>query len=1269
MASNDGAHEAGAAPVTQVPRRRRRRVVALLLLALPVAALLLFALVEIRIPLDTLRDRIERIAGDTTGLELRLEGPLYLVTGLRPGVELRNVVVAARNDGQSTRLLGVGLARAEIAPAALLDREMRVTQLHASDVELRFDAETFATVAAAERRAAARTHESTPGGWRFVEATRVEIVRARADVVLPALMRPLRIDAETLALGAEENRPLTIEARGSLAGEKLQIDFRTASLGQLRAGKRTIPLDLRFSLADASLTGNGVLDLATQRGEYRLAAKGSGRVIERLLPGFKSVLGELQVVDIEGRLRTAPDGTALESLTLTAGRTRARGELRQRSDHGRLQFQGTLDFEALDLRPWLPLFAGRKQAQGSNEDPLAAIRAVQRRADIDFGLKVETLIWPQREAHGVNATLQVGAAAVALRGAARLLVGAIEASARLETADAQARLRIDAQGDQIVLEALHPQVEQAGVSGVVRSAKLALRGAGANMPQLKRSFEGELDLRKVDAQWRRKNEGAATRVQIETAQLAATRETLRGTFQAAIDDATVVLKLASERAAVESAQRVVDSTFDLTLRRAKRRGMQFAARGVLLLGEDGWRVEMKDARLGRSRGSATAKGTWTGDSPLTLSAAFAQLDAAALEFFDFESVRRSTKPVPWEETPVLPSGVELPAADFDLSVARLEAAPLMFEGLRVAGRSRGGRLEQTQFELSARGGAVRGEVSADLRGSVPRLRARAQGTDFDARHLLERFGATLDRATARRFDAQLDLRGARMKQAVAQSTLQVSAQGVDAVMRGPLDAQRPLAFKGRLDAGSSEGQLSGTANGTLNGKPFRASSRGPRLATLIAGGERVPMDIDVSVAENAISVQGVVSKGPRAEVGIRLAAKRADALLALAGVEVNLPGALSASAQLKLTPPARYAFEQLDVRLGGSALSGRVVADGSARRGRIDAKLAGPELHLRDLGVDAAGFGAESVAVAKTDTAGPAVPAWIESLRRFDASLELQVERLFAAGELLGGLRAEAWLKGGRLHVGPLTLRQENSVLRTEGEVDVRSASPEYVLDADLRNYDLTPLLRSFEPSAQGTASFDARAALHSHGLGKAVVSNLSGAFDGASYGTGVGSGAIQMMGINLLGLVLNTLDRSRASKINCAVGVFDIEAGVMKSRALFVDTTQLRIMGNLDVDLSARTLDGGLRPSPKNPRLFNVATPIRISGTLDHPDVSMASSALPELLIRYSNPYTMFLGTLMETENAKADGRDDCRAAYARTAAARPEGRGEWRSLFRFLQ
>ncbi|MEJ2174694.1 MAG: hypothetical protein P8Y76_07240 [bacterium] len=1209
MAQSDAAPATGPDPGATSAKRRPLRRFVLALVALLALALLLPLLVAFRIPIDFLRERIEQAARDASGLELRLEGPLYLVTGIRPGVEAHDLVLSAPNTDTPLELLRVGMGRGEIAPSALLSRELRVTQARANDVRMRFDAAAFAAIAAAERHAKPRSVEPTSNGWRFVEAARVEITQARGEVRLPAFTHPIKIDVETLTLRAEASKPVTIAASGSLAGEVMQVDFQTSSLDALRAGTRRVPLDLRFTLADASLTGNGTFDVEAQHGEYQLAIKGSGRFIERLLPGFQSALGELQVVSAEGRLRTAPGETALESLTLSAGRTR-----------------------------------------------------------IDLGLKVEKLIWPQREAQGVSATLNVGADAAELSGRAQLLVGAITARARLESERAEARLRIDAQGDRIVLEALHPEVERAGVSGVVSSAKLTLRGTGANMKALKRSLEGELDLRKVDAKWRRENKGAATQIKIDTAQLAATRDALHGTFHAAIDDATLVLKLASERAAVESTQRVVESTFDLSMRRAQRRGVQFDARGNVTLDQDRWMIDVKDLRLGKSHGRAIAKGAWSGESPLTLSAVFARFDAETLEFFDFESARRRAKPLAWEETAVLPSGLELSAADFELSADRFEAAAVQFDRVRVVGRSREGRLEQTRFELRAKGGALRGELSADLRGKLPRLQGTVTGTDFDARGLLARFGVEVDRATAKELKMKVDLRGARLKEVVARSSLQLSAQGLDVALPGLLDDRRKLAFDGKADAASTEGRLRVSADGRLNGKSFRATSRGPQLATLLARAERVPVDVSLSVADSGLELHGTVAKGPAADVRIRLEAKRVDELLALAGLSTQARGALAASAQLKLTPPARYAFEELDVRLGESALSGRVIADWSAARPSVEAKLAGPMLRLRDLGVD--------------DTAGEAKPAsrveaeveasetaWIESLRSLDASLDLQVGRIFAAGELLGSLRAEARLKGGRLHVGPLVLRQENSVLHTEVEVDAAAPTPEYVVEANLRDYDITPLLRSFKVSSQGTATFDARTALRSRGLGADVVSNLSGVFDVASYGSGVGSGTVELMGINLLGVVMNTLDQSRQSRINCAVGVFDIDKGVMKSRALFVDTTRLRIMGNLDVDLSARTLDGGLRPHPKQPRLFSVATPVDISGTFDEPKVSLTTSALPELIIRYSNPYTIFLGSLMETESAAADGSDDCRAAYAKADSARLELGEERRKFFKFLR
>jgi uncharacterized protein involved in outer membrane biogenesis len=449
--------------------------------------------------------------------------------------------------------------------------------------------------------------------------------------------------------------------------------------------------------------------------------------------------------------------------------------------------------------------------------------------------------------------------------------------------------------------------------------------------------------------------------------------------------------------------------------------------------------------------------------------------------------------------------------------------------------------------------------------------------------------------------------------------------------------------------------LLATVEGTLDGQTFSARSRGPQLATLLAGAGRVPVDIDLSVADSTLALHGSVARGPEAELRIGLAAKRVDALLALGGVASDARGALTASAQLKLTPPARYAFEDLQLRLGESALSGRAVADWSAARPAIDVKLSGPTLRLRDIGLDETEAESQAAAEVEAEAQASVVPPWIEPLRRYDGALDLAIGQLHAAGELVGSLKLGARLEAGRLRIAPLEMRLADRRLRALGEIDARGTEPSYRVQAALKRYDLTPLLRSFYPKSVGSVSMDARAALRSRGLGEAVVANLDGTADVATYGSGIGAGALQRLGVSLLELTLRTLDTASSSKVNCAVGVFDVDKGLMKSRALFIDTTRLRIIGNLNINLSTRTLEGGLRPHPKQPKLFAVDTPLSVSGTLGAPKVSLASGMLPSLLIRYSNPYTMFLGALTGSEGGAPDGSDDCRAAYAKASESRP--------------
>ena len=1263
--SNGGPAGDGAQPPERNSLRLALKRLALMLgavLILFVALIALVALVEIRIPLDWARARIESAASAASvdsGVHLKLRGPLALITGPLPALEARDLVIETRGEGGSIEFLRLGMARSGIELRALLSREVHLMRFSASDLVLRLDAGTFAAIAAARRTAEANV-PVTPAapstdGWRFGGVSTLQVERARATIALPALTLPLEIGVDTLTLKAPKGSSLTIQASGTAAGQAMRVDYRGGRVADFIAGELTVPMDLRVAIADASFSGKGTLDLSTRRGDYHVELNGNRRYLERILPRFKAGRGDVNEVSIEGRLLTSPSGTRFEDATLVAGRTSAKLTLRQTLDNGRLRTQGRFEFELLDLTPWLPVFAATQGDEAADADVLGPIRALQRAMGVDFEVKAAQVIWPRRTANDVQFALRVTEDRVELESRARVLTGSLEANALLETGQKEATLRVDAQGGPIVLESLVPALERKGITATVRTAKLTGRGRGTSSTALVQSLEGELDLRDADGQYLPEQDAPPMRVKVKLAHLVATRDALQGSFEAAIEDARIALKLSSERAAVEADHRVVHSAFDMTVKRPRQRA-HLRAQGALTLKPKTWAVDVKDARLGPTRGSATAKGSWDAKTPMSIHADFARFDVATMDFFDFGRRGKPRKAKRWQDVVVLPRGLRLPPMDLQLSAKRVDIEPARANAVRVTVRSRSGRLERSTFALRAKGGTLTGELSADFTGKVPRLDARVTGKSFDAQTLLARLGVKVKRARTQSLEMRYELRGKRLKEIVAASTMKIAAQGLDLAMPGLADARRTLTLRGTVDVASTKGRLSASVSGTLNKHKFSANSRGPELAALIARDERVSVDVTLNVADSTLEAHGTVAASPEADLRVRISGKRLDELLALGGLKTSLASAFSASTQFKLTRKQRYAFDKIDARTGESTITGRVLADLSAARPNFEATLASPSLRLIDIG---GGIAKEVV----RESRGAALKAkevpWLASLRRYDAKIDLNAKRLFAAGEWLGPVRFKARLKAGRLQISPLEIRSKDGSLVAHGSVVAPrgAADPSFGLIADLKQFNLTPVLRALDPEGKkGTAILDARAVLRSRGLGKTIVENLDGTLDIASYASGVGAGQLDMMGINVLSIAQDTLDPESGSKLNCAVGVFDIGKGLMKSRALFADTTRMRIIGNLDLDLRARTLDGGLRPFPKNPALFRISTPVDISGTFDAPRVSLATTALPELLIRFSNPYTLFLGTLVETRSSKADGSDDCRAAFEKAKFARSE-------------
>jgi hypothetical protein len=81
--------------------------------------------------------------------------------------------------------------------------------------------------------------------------------------------------------------------------------------------------------------------------------------------------------------------------------------------------------------------------------------------------------------------------------------------------------------------------------------------------------------------------------------------------------------------------------------------------------------------------------------------------------------------------------------------------------------------------------------------------------------------------------------------------------------------------------------------------------------------------------------------------------------------------------------------------------------------------------------------------------------------------------------------------------------------------------------------------------------------------------------------------------------------EKEEVTKLNCAVGYFDIVEGEIQSDAILFDTQRITVGGFGTLDLRSEKIDLILTPQPKNPTLATLAHPVWITGHLSDPEVT----------------------------------------------------------------
>jgi uncharacterized protein involved in outer membrane biogenesis len=165
-----------------------------------------------------------------------------------------------------------------------------------------------------------------------------------------------------------------------------------------------------------------------------------------------------------------------------------------------------------------------------------------------------------------------------------------------------------------------------------------------------------------------------------------------------------------------------------------------------------------------------------------------------------------------------------------------------------------------------------------------------------------------------------------------------------------------------------------------------------------------------------------------------------------------------------------------------------------------------------------------------------------------------------------------------------------------------------------------------------------------------ALMAHGNGRLDFAVWPKDLRAGIFDLWAVNLFVALVPAVDPARESKVNCAVGRFDLKDGRLRQEAILMDTSRMRVKGEGRVDFVDEQVYLKLMPKAKTAQFFSLATPVQVTGSFTDFKIGLAPGALIDTTARLlTSIFVVPIQKLVEGPLPR-DGADVCNAALRPT-------------------
>ena len=429
------------------------------------------------------------------------------------------------------------------------------------------------------------------------------------------------------------------------------------------------------------------------------------------------------------------------------------------------------------------------------------------------------------------------------------------------------------------------------------------------------------------------------------------------------------------------------------------------------------------------------------------------------------------------------------------------------------------------------------------------------------------------------------------------------------------------AVKGTVhdEAHANDGQLVVDAKGTYAAQPITGQFVGGALLSLRDATNPYRIDLKVENGPTHIALQGTVQNPldfAGADLKLNLAGPDMALLFPLTGVPIPETPAYSIAGKLDYADK-KTRFTGFAGKLGSSDLNGTVTVDTSGAKTQVEATLLSHRVDLADLG----GFigttpgrrgtanqsAAQKAELARTEASSriiPDTPINLPKVSAADVVLHYRGEHIEGASVPFDTIAFDLDIQDSRIKLAPLTLGVGTGKFILTA--DLVPQGREFRTDAklELQHVDVGRMLAATH-LVKGAGTLSGSATLKSTGNSLAtLLGHGNGAVKIGMSGGNVSALLVDLAGLEVGNALLSALGIPQRADLQCFVGDFRLESGILNTNTLLLDTSEARVQGTGTINLSSETIDYKLQTDSKHFSIGSLNTPIDITGKLKSPSI-----------------------------------------------------------------